>query len=255
MNEVTQMSGHSKWSTIKRKKGAADAKRGKIFSKIIKQITSSARKGGGDPDANAELRFLIDKAKQANMPAENVKRAIAKGTGDLEGADFTEMLYEGYGPGGVALLIEVLTDNINRAASEIRYIFSKNGGSLGAPGGVAWLFDKRGQILLDAGTMSEDDLLGVALEAGVDDIVQEGDFFEVTCEPSDFLDVKQAFDDAGVTYESAEVVRIPQTTVKVEGSQAKQVLRLVEKLEDNDEVENVYANFDIDDEVMEEMET
>ncbi|MDP7421725.1 MAG: YebC/PmpR family DNA-binding transcriptional regulator [bacterium] len=249
------MSGHSKWSTIKRKKGAADAKRGKIFSKLIKQITSSARKGGGDSDANAELRFLIDKAKQANMPAENVKRAIAKGTGDLEGADFTEMLYEGYGPGGVALLIEVLTDNINRAASEIRYIFSKSGGSLGAPGCVAWLFDKRGQILVDAGTISEDDLLGVALEAGVDDIVQEGDFFEVTCEPSDFLDVKQAFDDAGVTYESAEVVMIPQTTVKVEGSQAKQVLRLVEKLEDNDDVENVYANFDIDDEVMEEMET
>ena len=255
MNEVTQMSGHSKWSTIKRKKGAADAKRGKIFSKLIKQITSSARKGGGDSDANAELRFLIDKAKQANMPAENVKRAIAKGTGDLEGPDFTEMLYEGYGPGGVALLIEVLTDNINRAASEIRYIFSKSGGSLGAPGCVAWLFDKRGQILVDAGTISEDDLLGVALEAGVDDIVQEGDFFEVTCEPSDFLDVKQAFDDAGVTYESAEVVMIPQTTVKVEGSQAKQVLRLVEKLEDNDDVENVYANFDIDDEVMEEMET
>lgn len=249
------MSGHSKWSTIKRKKGAADAKRGKIFSKIIRQITSAVRRGGGDADANAELRFMIDKAKGANMPAENVKRAIARGTGDVDGVDYTQIIYEGYAPGGVAMLVEVLTDNINRAASEIRHTFSKCGGSLGAPGCVAWLFDKRGQILVDAASTSEDDLLGVALEAGVDDIVRDGDFFEVTCEPGDFMDVKQAFDEAGITCESAEIAMIPQNTVKVDGSQAKQILRLIETLEDNDDVQNVSANFDIDDSVMEEMET
>ena len=249
------MSGHSKWSTIKRKKGATDAKRGKIFSKLIKQLTSAARNGGGDPDANAELRLIIDKAKQANMPSDNIVRAIKRGTGEIEGVEYTEMVYEGYGAGGVALMVEVLTDNKNRTAAEIRHMFSKGNGSLGASGCVAWLFEKQGQILVDAAGTTEDELLDIALEAGVDDFTRDGDFFEVICDPSVFEEVKKAFDEAGMAYESAEVTMIPKNTVKVEGNQAKQVLRLMEMLEDSDDVQNEYANFDIDEEVMEEMES
>lgn len=249
------MSGHSKWSTIKRKKGAVDAKRGKIFSKLIKQLTSAARNGGGDPDANAELRLIVDKAKQANMPSDNIVRAIKRGTGEIAGVEYIEMLYEGYGPGGVAMMVEVLTDNKNRTAAEIRHMFSKGNGSLGASGCVAWLFEKQGQILVDAAGTTEDELLDVALEAGVDDFTRDGDFFEVTCDPSVFEAVKKAFDEAGMAYESAEVTMIPKNTVKVEGNQAKQVLRLMETLEDSEDVQNVYANFDIDEEVMEEMES
>jgi YebC/PmpR family DNA-binding regulatory protein len=245
------MSGHNKWSSIKHKKGAADAKRGKIFSKIIKEITVAARLGGGDTDGNPRLRSAIQSAKSENMPKDNIERAIKKGTGELEGVSYDEINYEGYGPGGVALLIECLTDNKNRTVSEIKYILDRHAGNLGEPGCVAWIFDKRGVIIFERDKVEEETLINTALEAGAEDVKEEDTEFEVITSPADFEKVKKAFDDNGLTYTVAEISMVPQNTVKLEGKKAEQMLKMMEALEDNDDVNNVYANFDISDEVME----
>jgi YebC/PmpR family DNA-binding regulatory protein len=245
------MSGHNKWSSIKHKKGAADAKRGRIFSRLIKEITVAAKMGGGDPDGNPRLRSAILTAKAENMPKDNIERAIKKGTGELEGVSYDEMTYEGYGPGGVAVLVECLTDNKNRTVADIKYIFDRHGGNLGEPGCVAWMFEKMGMVAFEKDKVDEEKLLEVALETGADDVKDEDDGFEVLIPPSDFETVKQAFDDAGLEYSIAEISMIPQNTVKLEGKKAEQMLNLMEALEDNDDVNNVYANFDIPEEVME----
>ena len=245
------MSGHSKWSSIKHKKGAADAKRGKIFSKLIKEITVAARLGGRDPDGNPRLRTAIQAAKAENMPKDNIERAIKKGTGELEGIAYEEVIYEGYGPGGVALLVECLTDNKNRTVADIKHILDRHGGNLGEPGCVAWMFEKRGMIIFDKDKVEEEKLLDVALEAGAED-VKEGDTeFEVIILPSEFEAVKKAFDDKEMVYSVAEVSMVPQSTIKLEGKKAEQMLNLMEAFEDNDDISNIYANFDIPDEVME----
>ncbi len=240
------MSGHSKWSTIKHKKAAADAKRGKVFTRLIKEISIAAREGGGNPEFNPRLRSAIAEAKANNMPANNIDRAVKKGTGELEGVSYEEINYEGYGPGGVAILAEVITDNKNRTASEIRKIFSKNNGNLGEQNCVAWMFDTKGLIVLDKSVVDEERLMDVALEAGAEDIAEEEDSWEVTAEPGAFQAVREALDKAEIPYLSAEIDKIPQTTVAVEGKEAAQVLRLAEQLEDQDDVQNVFANFDID---------
>lgn len=248
------MSGHSKWSTIKRKKGAADAKRGKIFTKIIKEITLAARLGGGDPDGNARLRTAILAAKDENMPKDNIERAIKKGVGEIGGASsFEETTYEGYGPGGVALLVEVLTDNKNRTVAEIRHILSKHGGNLGENGCVAWMFDKKGSLLVNKNDIGEDALMELALEAGADDVREEEHEFEVITSPSAFEAVRRAIEQRGIKLLSASIGMIPQNTVQLEAGKAEQMLKLMEKLEDNDDVQNVYANFDIPDEIMEKL--
>ncbi|SHF40611.1 DNA-binding regulatory protein, YebC/PmpR family [Desulfacinum infernum DSM 9756] len=245
------MSGHSKWSTIRHKKAAQDAKRGKIFTKLIKEITVAARMGGGDPEANPRLRAAIAAAKAENMPKENIERAIKKGTGELEGTAYEEVIYEGYGPGGVAILVEAMTDNRNRAASEVRHIFSKNGGSLGEAGCVAWMFDKHGLIVFSKEKVSEEEVMEVALEAGAEDVRDQEDQFEVVTTVADFEKVKAAFDQRGLVYEMAEVTMVPQTTVRVEDEKtAQQLLRLMDMLEDNDDVQHAYANFDIPDEIL-----
>ncbi|MDD2319930.1 MAG: YebC/PmpR family DNA-binding transcriptional regulator [Geobacteraceae bacterium] len=246
------MSGHNKWSTIKHKKGAADAKRGKIFTKIIKELTVAAKMGGGDPDANPRLRTAIDKAKSENMPKDNIERAIKKGSGGLEGVNYEETTYEGYGPGGVAVLVEVMTDNRNRTVSDVRSIFSKCNGNMGEAGCVSWLFDKKGLIVYAKDT-DFDALFEAALEAGADDVSDEEGQIEVVTEPSSFIEVREALEKAGFKYESAEVTMIPQTMVKLDGKQAESMLKLMDRLEDNDDVQNVYANFDISDEEMEKM--
>jgi YebC/PmpR family DNA-binding regulatory protein len=245
------MSGHSKWASIKHKKSATDAKRGKIFSKLIKEITVAARLGGGDPAANPRLRTVILKAKEVNMPADNIKRAIQKGTGELPGVSYEEIVYEGYGPGGVAVMVEVLTDNKNRAVSEIRHIFSKHNGNLGESGCVSWIFDNRGLIAIEKDKADEDRLMELALEAGAEDVSDQGDSFELTTDPADFERVKSAVEDAGIGYELAEVTKVPQTTVRLDGKEATQMLKLLAALEDNDDVNAVHANFDIDDEIIE----
>ncbi len=245
------MSGHNKWSSIKHKKGAADAKRGRIFTRLIKEITVAARMGGGDPDGNPRLRSAIIAAKTENMPKDNIERAIKKGTGELEGVSYEEMTYEGYGPGGVAMLVECLTDNKNRTVADIKYIFDRHSGNLGEPGCVAWMFDKKGLISFDKEDVDEEKLLEVALEAGAEDVKEESDGFDVYTPPSDFEAVKEAFDNADLKYSSSSVSMIPQNTVKLEGKKAEQMINLMEALEDNDDVSNVYANFDIPDEVME----
>lgn len=245
------MSGHSKWSSIKHKKGAADAKRGRVFTRLIKEITVAARMGGGDPDGNPRLRTAIQAAKAENMPKDNIERAIKKGTGELEGVSYDEVSYEGYGPGGVALLIECLTDNKNRTVADIKHIFDRHGGSLGEPGCVAWMFEKRGMIVFEKDKVDEEKLLETALEAGAEDVKEEETEFEVIMAPSDFETVKKAFDDEEMTYSVAEISMVPQNTVKLEGKKAEQMLNLMEAFEDNDDVNNVYANFDIPDEVME----
>ena len=245
------MSGHNKWSSIKHKKGAADAKRGRIFSRLIKEITVAARMGGGDPEGNPRLRSAILSAKTENMPKDNIERAIKKGTGELEGVNYDEITYEGYGPGGVAMLVECLTDNKNRTVADIKYIFDRHAGNLGEPGCVAWMFEKKGMIVFESDKVDEEKLLDVALESGADDVKDDEDGFEVLIPPSDFETVKQAFDDAGLEYSVAEISMIPQNTVKLEGKKAEQMLNLMEALEDNDDVNNVYANFDIPDDVME----
>lgn len=246
------MSGHNKWSTIKHKKGAADAKRGKIFTKLIKEITVAAKIGGADPGGNPRLRTAIDKAKAENMPKDNVDRAIKKGAGGLEGTTYEETTYEGYGPGGVAVLVEVMTDNRNRTVSDVRSIFSKCNGNMGEAGCVSWLFDKKGLIVYPKNT-DFDKLFEAALEAGADDVSDEEDQIEVLTDPAAFIEVRESLEKAGFKFESAEVTMIPQTMVKLEGKQAESMLKLMERLEDNDDVQNVYANFDISQEEMERM--
>ena len=245
------MSGHSKWATTKHKKAATDAKRGKIFTKITKEITVAAKLGGGDPDGNPRLRTAVAKAKGVSMPAENIKRAIQKGTGELPGVSYEEITYEGYGPNGVAIIVEVLTDNRNRTVSEIRNIFSKAGGNMGENGCVSWMFHKKGYIVVARAKADEEKLMSLALDAGAEDLQTEDDNFVITTPPNDFEKVKKALEDAGIPLEVAEVTMLPQTYVKLEGEKvAGQMLRLMETIEDNDDVQNVYANFDIPDEIM-----
>jgi YebC/PmpR family DNA-binding regulatory protein len=244
------MSGHSKWATTKHKKAATDAKRGKIFTKIGKEITVAARLGGGDVNGNARLRTAIAKAKSISLPADNIKRAIQRGTGELPGVSYEEIIYEGYGPGGVAVIVESMTDNRNRTVSEIRNIFSKAGGNMGESGCVSWMFHKKGYLVVNRAKVDEDKLMTLALDAGAEDMQPEDDNFVITTAPNDFEKVKKALEDAGVAPDVAEVTMIPQTYVKLDGKEAQQMLRLVETLEDNDDVQNVYANFDIPEEIL-----
>jgi len=248
------MSGHSKWSTIKRKKGAIDSKRGKIFTKLIKEITLAARLGGGDIEGNARLRSAVLAAKEENMPKDNIDRAIKKGTGELAGgAAYEEVTYEGYGPAGVAVIVEVMTDNKNRTVAEIRHIFSKHGGNLGENGCVAWMFDKKGSITFDKKTVGEDALMEAALEAGADDVRDQETEWEVITDPINFETVKKAIDQKGWKSLDSRVGLIPRNTVRLEGGKAEAMMKLMERLEDNDDVQNVYSNFDISDEVMEKL--
>lgn len=246
------MSGHSKWHTIKHKKGALDAKRGKIFTKLIKEITVAARTGGsGDVDQNARLRKVVTDAKGMNMPNDTIDRAIKRGTGELEGVNYEELTYEGYGIGGVAVLVETMTDNRNRTVAEIRHLFSKNGGNLGEAGSVAWMFDKKGYIVVAKDAKPEDELFELALDAGADDMQDEGDVFEIYTAPEKFDVVHEALQKAKVEMQTAEVSMIPQTYTRLEGDDAKKMLKLYEALDDNDDVQKVYANFDIDESEME----
>lgn len=241
------MSGHSKWSTIRHKKGAADAKRGKIFTKIIKEIMVAARMGGGDPNANPRLRAAVLAAKAENMPKDNIDRAIKKGAGEMDGVNYEEFNYEGYGPSGVAVLLEIMTDNRNRAASEIRHIFSRNGGNMGEAGCVAWMFDKKGVLVFPKAGNTEDELLELGLEAGAEDVRDEGEAFEVHTAPEDFAAVQKAFEDAGKKMESAELAMVPKNLVPVDADVARKVMNLIDALEDNDDVQNVYVNADFPD--------
>lgn len=250
------MSGHSKWAGIKRKKAVIDAKKGKAFSRVSKEITVAARMGGGNPDMNPRLRLAVEKAKEVNMPSDNVKRAIQKGTGEIPGAVYDETTYEGYGPAGVALLIEVMTDNKNRTVGEIRHSITKHGGNMGESGCVAWMFDKKGYILVSKETIEEDTLMTEALEAGAEDFKNdpEEDNYEITTTPEDFNTVKEHLEKKGVTLNLAEITQVPQTYVKLDAKDARKMVKLMDALEDQDDVQNVYANFDIPDEVMAELE-
>ncbi|UCD77592.1 MAG: YebC/PmpR family DNA-binding transcriptional regulator [Desulfobacterales bacterium] len=245
------MSGHSKWSSIKHKKAATDARRGKIFTKLIKEITVAARMGGGDENANSRLRSAILSAKSENMPKDNIERAIKKGTGELEGVSYEESIYEGYGPGGAAVLVESLTDNKNRTVADIRRIFGKNGGSLGESGCVAWIFDKKGYIAIESKSVEEERLMEIALEAGAEDIREDNGNFEVITAPGDFEAVKEAIDEASIPYIVAEVTMLPQNTTNLAGKEAEQMVRLMELLDDCDDVQKVYTNADIPEEIME----
>jgi YebC/PmpR family DNA-binding regulatory protein len=247
------MSGHSKWSTIKRKKGAVDAKRGKAFTKIIKEIMVAARMGGGDINSNPRLRSAVLAGKAENMPKDNIDRAIKKGTGDLEGVTYEEITYEGYGPGGVAMLVQVLTDNKNRTVADVRHVFSKHNGNMGETGCVSWMFENKGLILVDKAGVEEDKLLEVALDAGALDMKDNGKEFEVTVSPTSYEGVKKKIEEAGFKPTYSEVTMVPQTTVKLAGKEAEQMLKLMEGLEDSDDVQKVFANFDIADEEMERL--
>jgi YebC/PmpR family DNA-binding regulatory protein len=244
------MSGHSRWSQIKRKKGKTDVQRGKLFSKILREITVAAKNGGGDPKGNLRLKAAMESARAANMPADNIKRAIQKGTGELPGESYEEIAYEGYGAGGVAVMVRTLTDNKNRTGPEIRHIFEKNEGRMGTAGCVAWMFDRRGMIEVDAQKVKEDDLLEKALESGATDVKQVEKVFEVTASPDEMEAVRQALERQGMPVLEARVDMVPQSTVKVEGKEAAAVLRLIEALEDQDDVQSVYSNYDIADEVI-----
>ncbi|HEU5458436.1 MAG TPA: YebC/PmpR family DNA-binding transcriptional regulator [Terracidiphilus sp.] len=246
------MSGHSKWATIKHKKGALDAKRGKVFTRLIKEITIAAR-AGGDPDGNPRLRGAILAAKAENMPADNIKRAIQRGTGELEGATYEEITFEGYGPGGVALIVEVTTDNRNRAVSEIRHTFAKNGGNLGETGSVRFLFSKKGVIAVEKSAATEEQLMNIVLEAGGEDLNDEGDTWEILTDPSSYEDVLNAVKAAGIPVAMSEVTMIASTYTKLEGPAAAQMMRLLDTLEDLDDTQNVYSNFDMDAEQMEQV--
>ncbi|HPI92451.1 MAG TPA: YebC/PmpR family DNA-binding transcriptional regulator [Deltaproteobacteria bacterium] len=248
------MSGHNKWSTIKHKKGAADAKRGKLFSKIIKEITVAARMGGGDIEGNARLRAAVSSAKAANMPKDNIDRAIKKGTGELGGAAFEEITYEGYGPSGVAVLVKVLTDNKNRAVADIRHLFSKYNGNLGETGCVNWMFDKKGYASIDKATVDEETLYDIALGAGADDITDTGETFEILTSPEDIENLRSALEEKGIRYTQLEIQMIPQTNVTLTGKPAQQTLKLLDALEDLDDVQAVSSNFDISDEEMAELQ-
>jgi len=240
------MSGHSKWATIKHKKGALDAKRGKIFTRLIKEIMVAAKAGGGDPDGNPRLRSAIAAAKAENMPNDNIQRAIKRGTGEIEGASYEDITFEGYGPGGVAIIVEVLTDNRNRAVSEIRHAFSKNGGNLGETGSVSYMFSKKGVIIVAKSAAEEDKITEIVLEAGADDLNDDGDYWEILTSPKDFDAVLQAVKGAKLETESAEVTMVPSTYQKLEGTQASAMMRLLETLEELDDTQNVYSNFEMD---------
>jgi YebC/PmpR family DNA-binding regulatory protein len=244
------MSGHNKWSTIKHKKGAADAKRGKLFSKVIKEITIAARFGGGDPDGNPRLRTALNAARAANMPKDNVDRAIKRGTGEIAGVNYEEVTYEGYGPGGVAVMVETLTDNKNRTVAEIRHIFEKYSGSLGESGCVSWIFAKQGVVEVEGANLDEDEVMEVALESGAQDVKKEGHSYEITTEPADFEAVRAAVEVKGWKIELAEITMIPQNTVKLEGKKAEQMLKMMDALDDNEDMQKVFANFDISEEEM-----
>lgn len=249
------MSGHSKWATIKHKKGAADKARGKLFAKLIRQVEVAAREGGGDPDANPTLRTMFQKARESSVPLDTIERAIKRGTGELEGVTYEQVAYEGYAPAGVALIVECLTDNRNRTGSEVRATFSKNGGSMAEPGAVAWQFERKGVILVPLSAASEDDLMLVALDAGAEDIVDTGESWQITTPPAAQPAVQAAIEAAGITVESGEVTMLASQTVPLTNeADAKKVLRLVDLLEDNDDVQNVYANFDIPDAILELVE-
>jgi YebC/PmpR family DNA-binding regulatory protein len=246
------MSGHSKWATIKHKKGALDAKRGKIFTRLIREI-SMAAKSGGDAEKNPRLRTAIAAAKAENMPADNIKRAIQRGTGELPGVTYEEITFEGYGPGGVAILVEVSTDNRNRTVSEIRHAFSKNGGNMGEAGSVAWMFHKKGDIVISKSAAKEDDLMNIVLEAGAEDLKDDGDNWEIICDPASYGSVLEAVTNAGIKPENAEIGMIPDNYIKLEGHQASTMIRLLEALEDFDDTQHVYSNFDIDQKALEEV--
>lgn len=249
------MSGHSKWSSIKHKKGATDAKRGKIFTKLIKEITVAARTGGGgDPASNPRLRTAIQAAKSENMPKDNIERAIKKGTGDLEGVNYEDIIYEGYGPGGAAIIIESLTDNKNRTVADIRHILSKSGGNLGENGCVAWMFDKKGYIVVENNNVDEEVLMEIAIDAGAEDVREDDGNFEIITEPQDFELVKTAMDEESISYIASEITMLPKSTVNLEGKEAEQMVRLMEKLEDCDDVQKVYTNADIPEEILNSMQ-
>jgi YebC/PmpR family DNA-binding regulatory protein len=247
------VSGHSKWSTIKHKKGAADAKRGKLFSKLTRAIIVAAKEGGGDPSANLALQNAIEKARSYSMPKDNIDRAVAKGSGaDADASAFETVVYEGYGPSGVAVIVEALTDNRNRTAGEVRHTFSKNDGNLGGSGAVAWLFERRGVVIVESAGVDEDELMLAAAEGGADDVALDGSTFQVTCQPEQLAAVREAVEGAGFAVDAAELTMVPKTTVEVaDEAEAKKVLRLMDQLEDNDDVQDVYANFDIPERVLE----
>jgi YebC/PmpR family DNA-binding regulatory protein len=248
------MSGHSHWAGIKHKKGVADARRGKLFSKLAKNITVAARQAGGDPDTNLRLKYAIEKARAANMPKDGIERAVKKGTGELEGAEFFEAVYEGYGPGGVAILVEVLTDNRNRTVAEMRKIFERKGGNLGDSGCVAWMFQKKGVIRLAADLYDEESLLEIALEAGAENVEVQGEYYEVSAAPDDFGTVKEFFEQKDLKMESAEFMQVPSSTVPLDAKAGRKVLDMLDELESHDDVQNIYANYDIPDEVFKEIE-
>ncbi len=245
------MSGHSKWHTIKHKKGAADAKRGRVFTRIIKELTVAARAGGGDPDTNPRLRTIVAEAKQVNMPAENIKRAIRRGTGEEPGVQYEEITYEGYGPGGVALIIDTMTDNKNRTVGEIRHMLTKYGGDLGQSNSVAWMFEKKGYIVIEKAKATEDTLLSAALDAGADDLRDDGDNWEVVSAPDTFPAVKEAVEKLGIQPDSAQVAMLPKNYVSLEGRAAQSMLKLLDLLEDHDDVQHVWSNMDVDEKELE----
>ena len=247
------MSGHSKWASIKRKKGAEDAKRGRLFTRLIKEISVAARDGGGNPDGNPRLRTAIQIAKDQNMPQNNIERAIKKGTGELPGVSYEEASFEGYGPAGVAIIIEGLTDNRQRIVAEVRHLFGKYNGNLAENGAVSWMFDKRGVIIVNPENYGEEEVMDIAIDAGAMDMTTDEDSHEIICEPHDFETVKQALLDAGIGIENAEITMLPQTTVKVEGRDAQTLLKLMDALEDNEDIQKVYSNFDISIEEMEKV--
>ena len=248
------MAGHSKWANIQHRKGRQDAKRGKVFTKLIKEITIAAKMGGGDPEGNPRLRSAVMAAKGENMPKENIDRAIKKGTGDLDGAVYEEILYEGYGPGGVAVLVETMTDNKNRTVADVRHFFAKSGGNLGESGCVAWMFDKKGTLTVDKGGLSEEELMDLALEAGAEDVVEEEDSFQILTAPEAFNDVVDRLEKGDVTLSEVTLSMVPKNTIEVtEEKVARSLLRLLENLEDHDDVQKVHANFDIDDELMDQI--
>jgi YebC/PmpR family DNA-binding regulatory protein len=245
------MSGHSKWHNIRLRKGKQDAQRSNLFTKLAREIIVAARDGGGNPDANMRLRLAVQKARENSMPQDNIKRAIQRGTGEIEGAQYEEVTYEGYGPGGVAVLVKCLTDNRNRTVAELRVAFSRNGGSLGEQGCVAWMFDQKGMVTIEKDGLDEDRLMEIALEAGAEDIQTEDEVYEVTTAPADFHAVRQAIEDAGLKPVEAELTMVPQNTVRVEGKEASQVLRMMDAFDDLDDVQQAYANFDIPEDELE----